>query len=65
MTDTAFGKLLADPLLGIGPASQQTVSLWRRGLRSPRQPYDARIVEVTHGEVTLRDLRRTDEKDTE
>lgn len=61
MTDMAFGQLLADPAKGIAAASQQVVSLWRRGLRSPRPPYDARIVEVTNGEVTLHDLRKTNQ----
>lgn len=56
MSDTEFGRLLADGRRGIPAASQQAVGLWRRRSRVPREPYGSRIVEVTKGAVTLTDL---------
>lgn len=56
MTDIEFAVLLADPENGIPSVSQQAVSLWRRGLRSPNDTYMQRIFNVTNGAVTRRDF---------
>lgn len=57
MTDGDFAAMLADGEAIVAP-TQQAVQLWRKGRRRPRSEYAARIVVVTAGAVTLRDLDR-------
>jgi hypothetical protein len=56
LSDTEFGRMMADAERGIPAVSQQAVGMWRRGDRMPRPEYLARIAAVTGGEVRASDF---------
>jgi hypothetical protein len=65
MSDTEFGLLMEDPEAGLTAVSQQAVSLWRKGKRTPSSAYRNRIKQLTKGAVVFVDRPRVNADEVE